>query len=337
MSKGVLDDMLSDDEKKYFETGGEHELREEQSGQDVGEKTEPQERQEYSARADGANDRDYEAPEDSRRDEVEASHADESDQSSQAESKRDFKKAYDSERAKRQELKAQYEAEQKRLKEMEALIKEYNKQQKAQEEYYKQQQELQNVPDRDEDPIAYAEHQIKNLSNQVSKQQEYLQSKAQEDQRNNALNEFMGKYVDSAQKFSANNSDFAEAYKYITEQREQEYRASGYSAEEAKQILLEEELSLVAKAYKDGADPAERIYNLAKHRGFASQPQQTPKSSTGNKMDNLERGIKASKTLGTSGAMQNSPNLTLDSIDNMDFNEFDKFWEDFKRGRVHLS
>ncbi len=109
--------------------------------------------------------------------------------------------------------------------------------------------------------------------------------------------------------------------------------AMGYNQAEAINIRTQDEIAIAAKAYADGVNPGERIYALAKMRGFSQQQvqPQTPIADATQKIDQLEKGLNASKSLsGASGKA--SAELTLEALASMEDADFDKAWEKMIKG-----
>ena len=320
-------DNFNEEEKKYFETEGEHEPETESLGQDVqGTEDEPGEQQ-PSGEHDGG-------PEDDTRDATDddATSVDESDDDTADNTpKRDFQKAYNSERLKRSELKKELASQAKKTEIIEQNLRQIMEKVNA----VPQQQAADEPapPDSEEDPIAYTQYQLDKLNKQVTDQQRYLQEQNQRNQTQQQYKQFIDVYTESAKEFATGTPDFNNAYQFLNDHRMNEYLESGYDKKQATEFLREDEMAIVAKAYKEGINPAERIYNIAKYRGYANKP---VAAAPPPKLDRIERGIKASKSLGSSGAMNTNTGFSIDSIDTMDFTEFDKLWGEYKSGKVSI-
>jgi hypothetical protein len=110
-----------------------------------------------------------------------------------------------------------------------------------------------------------------------------------------------------------------------------EYMAAGLTEQEANQQITHEEAQVVSLAFRQGANPAERVYAMAKASGYA-KAQNTPQPQTSNdnaevakKLEQLQKSIAANKSLSQSGGkVDTKPTLSLQSIADMDDDEFDK-------------
>ena len=84
---------------------------------------------------------------------------------------------------------------------------------------------------------------------------------------------------------------------------------------------------MAAKAYQDKANPAERIYKLATARGYTMP---TTSKTQSKDLANIKKGLDNSKSLKSGGGELGEKDQGLADIDNMNFQEFDAFWEKIK-------
>ena len=99
------------------------------------------------------------------------------------------------------------------------------------------------------------------------------------------------------------------------------------SRPQAAQAVARDEIQLVSQQMSNNINPAETIYNLAKRRGYSSEPakasDQTAKSGM-DKLNRMERGVKASRSMNGKGVSPNN-RLTLEEIAELPDDEFDNF------------
>lgn len=74
--------------------------------------------------------------------------------------------------------------------------------------------------------------------------------------------------ADSEADFTADHPDYQDAAKFYRKARQEELEEAGYSGQELTRRLSEDLFGLVKTAFNTGLDPAERVYALAKRRGF---------------------------------------------------------------------
>lgn len=320
---------LTEDEKKYFDTRGDHEPAgySEASREDSTPESEPAEQIEQSeSRSEGLGARpdepvsERDAAENEESGDVGTSQAIEHKQTnSNKSSKRDFEKAYGVAESKRVELRAQLEEQARQnnylQQQLQAIMAQNQKKGASQVQ----------IPDPESDPLGYQAYRIEELNRTVREQQEYLQKQRQYQEQQMRQSQFVNAYRASAAEFAKEQSDFNEAYTFLEKARINEYIAAGYTPQEASYLLQEDEMAVAAKAFKDGANPAERIYNLARARGFASS-----NTNEETKLDKVSKGMQKGKTLPRSGGKNMERGYDMSQLDDMSDDEFDKLFNQLK-------
>jgi hypothetical protein len=248
---------------------------------------------------------------------------------------KDFEKNY----------KAAMHEERERRKELQKRIDEINQRnatleqnfQRVMEKIYQQQQPQVKEPTFEEDPINALNYEQQRIK-------EFLRRQYQEEERQRQLIQYqsqqqalVNRYHNDAYSFMSKDApDFKEAYQYLVQNRLQEYREAGYTEAQAQQLLVEDEFAITVKAYEDGANPAERMYKLAKLRGYKATPanvtqeQKAPEiKNLEQKLDQLEKGVNASKSLSNVGG-KSEKGLSLEEISHMSDDELDELMKDQK-------
>lgn len=219
---------------------------------------------------------------------------------------------------------------------LEALHEERMKRKELKERLEKQEQRfqefLQKVSPRDEpkepvfenetDRLRYEQQQ---LAKSVQEQQRFVDEQRRAAHENQRVQSVINVYQTKAEQYAKQNPAFTEAYRFLLESRKNEYLAVGYTPDQVAQLLANDELAIVHKAMEDEADPAERIFNIAKARGFTQKPK------AAEKIENIEKGMNKSKTL--SSVSGSSPKtLTLEMLSEMSEDEFSKLsYDDIRR------
>lgn len=90
--------------------------------------------------------------------------------------------------------------------------------------------------------------------------------------------------ADAEADFTADFPDYQEAATFYRKQRTEELQEAGYSGDALMARLADDLFGLVRTAFTNGLDPAERVYNLAKKRGFKAGAKQADK-----KLDAFDR------------------------------------------------
>jgi len=228
---------------------------------------------------------------------------------------RELRKAREAELAKERESKVRVE---ERLKLIAEALQAQNQQQQAPEDP---------EPNEEEDPIGYIKWQkreMARIANRVDNFERTTQASTQERAIHQA-------YAADAQRYASQNAEFAEAYRFLIAGRDAELQAYGiHDPAERNERINAEERELVRAALSEGASPAERVFKLAQARGYAKAQRaaqaaaQQPQSQTQSKIDEINRGQQAAKSLSNVGG-GNSGEMTFEALDKMDNSEFDAF------------
>lgn len=174
-------------------------------------------------------------------------------------------------------------------------------------------------PDPEQDIFGYVKWQAKQIEELKGKTTEA--SKINEDARAHMV--MATTYRRDASSFAEKQADFGDAYQFLMKGRDAELQAYGISdPQERARVILDEERNLVQRAIHDQASPAERVYALAKARGYVKAEEKKPDAAE--KIETIARGQSASKTLSNAGGSP-SETLTAEALANMSEEEFAAF------------
>ena len=172
-------------------------------------------------------------------------------------------------------------------------------------------------PDKDPDPVEALKHNQQLLAQQAHDAAVWRQQQEQRARQADGERRLTGWAQAQAQEYAQENPDFPEAYNHIRMVRANELMALGLSGEELLHRLRGEELSVFYEAHQKGKNPAEIAFNMAKAAGWQPKKKEaTPEQ----KIENLQKGTQASKSLGTGGAPSGNP--TAEQIAAMSDDEF---------------
>jgi len=134
-------------------------------------------------------------------------------------------------------------------------------------------------------------------------------------------------FTQDAQKFVASNPDFGDAFTHLVTTRHRELEFAGMMDQAQRDAQISKEArEMVRAAQKQGLSPAERIYALAKLRGYQpKQQQQAVDPTTGQAAQDIARtnaGQAASLSLKNAGGAPQSDALSLSRIADMGDAEF---------------
>ncbi len=339
--KGALDSYLTAEEEAYFKSGGSEqtetkleEMAESEDGEGIGtddsqhHEKEESEDNEPGEPVDEVSDGQDGEPDEPRDDGLKHDKSD-----------RDYEKAFKAERHKRKELKEALEANTRKTSEMEQTLAQLKQSMLSQQQAPQQQvpaQQQESVPDPEEDPLGYQQYQIKQLEKTIVSHNKYLTQKHEHEQRSAQESAFNQAYANAAREFTTKTKDFMDAYKYITEARIEEHVAAGFSREKANLFLMDDEKMIVAQAFQDNVNPAERIYNLAKARGYTGATATNNKKLAPKNLEDIKRGLNNSKSLKSGGGELPDKEAGIEDVGDMNFQEFDEFWARLKSKSKHL-
>lgn len=212
--------------------------------------------------------------------------------------------------------------ERERRKELQAQLRERDERQAKMEERLSQLMAALNAPGSEaaeEDPIAKLNRLDKTV-NEIHSTSERQRKQGEEESR------FVQRYTESARAFAQDAPDFMEAYNYLMNDRLKELQALGLTGDDAQAELVANERYIVEKAYAAERNPAEAIYELAKHRGYGRKAEGQDSEK---KIERFDKGASASKSLGSGGKPPQA--LSLDNLADMSDEEFSRVWSQYEK------
>jgi hypothetical protein len=177
----------------------------------------------------------------------------------------------------------------------------------------------------DEDPAEYLRKQAEQTNQTLESLKEQQQRQVQAQQQASAQNQFMQRYQSAAAEYAEQNPHFQDAYQHLVENRVQEHMIAGLTKEQAIQTANREEQAIVRMAFENGSNPAEKLVELAKVRGWNATSQSPSTAQKVDKVDQVTQGQAEAKTISKGG--EGKSEVTLESLADMDGDEFDKAWE----------
>ena len=180
-------------------------------------------------------------------------------------------------------------------------------------------------PDKDPDPLDALKHNQALLAHNAQQQAAWRQQQENQARQVQYQRNLTSWASAKAQEFAQQTPDFGDAYQHIRTVRAQELMAMGLTGEELVNRLHGEELSVFHEAHQKGLNPAEIAYNMAKAAGWAPKKQE---QSAEQKIETLQKGTQASKTLGSGGAASGMP--TPEQIAAMNDEDFEALKQKLK-------
>ncbi len=236
---------------------------------------------------------------------------------------RNYKAMAHEERERRKEMNKQLQDQQAKVQKLEQTFQRMMEQAQYQQQQAQLQQQQAMEPSFEEDPLNALRRDQERIKQALQQQHQTVAEQQRMAQMEQNQQNFVNRYHDSAQSYAKEQTDFKEAYAFLNNQRLTELKDGGFTDQEAKQIILEDEMSIVSRAFNDGVNPAERVYKIAKARGYQVVANKVDAANTAEqRIAQLEKGVAASKSLGSAGGKSDKGALTLEAVANMDDDEF---------------
>lgn len=181
------------------------------------------------------------------------------------------------------------------------------------------------VPEFVDDPEAAFKHLQRQLAESQRQMQEYLSGAQQQTQVQHQHTQLAQHVASQEAQFTQAVPDYPQAAEYFYQRKVAEYAAFTGDEFAAKQQVANDYKGIATLAQRLGKNPAELMYNAAKAMGYqagqkgAAQDRKDPPTSLAN-------------VHGTPRAPDEKGKITAADISSMSEAEFDKYWNDLKRG-----
>lgn len=189
------------------------------------------------------------------------------------------------------------------------------------------------IPSYDEDPLGHLNAKLEMANKRIEQLSNFEKQSTENATQSARQQRLMADYQSNAMAFAKDNPDFGQAYQYLVTEMHKDFMAQGYSDQEARDAVVRNEMQLAESQMSRRENPAKVIYELAKRRGYQQQPQKAPQNNlqeNKEKVDRVERGIKASRSLNGKGESPRNHVPTLEELNEMSDKEFDQFdWRDY--------
>ncbi len=243
--------------------------------------------------------------------------------------------AFHKERARRKEL----EAEVTRLRDMHTrgderlrLLTQAMQQgaPQAQQQAGQPQAQVEAVPDPEQDIFGYAKHLEAKLARLEQGQQQMTEAQREEREYSATV----GTYQADIARFAQAEPAFADAYQHLIRSRAQELEYAGVPQNQISAAIQADELALVRASLAAGVSPAERVYQMAKLRGFtpkvaepaqSAAPATPPAESPADRAARIQAGQQAAgRSLSGAGGAP-AAEMTVERLAEMSEAEFEAY------------
>lgn len=179
------------------------------------------------------------------------------------------------------------------------------------------------VPNKDEDPVAYLEYENRQLQERLKPLEEGQTAQREYAEQQAAINEVSSRTQAFEAEFQRDHPDYHDAVDFLKDQAAERYRIMGVNDPmQLQQLLTRDSLTLAHNAMTNGQNPAEVAYKLAETSGYQAETKDN--GSVEDKLETIERGQRASASLSRAGGDGVPTDLTIEALANMDDDEFSK-------------
>lgn len=177
-----------------------------------------------------------------------------------------------------------------------------------------QQMQPQQPPNPADDPLGYVQH-IGQVAQQTHQAQQQMMQHFQAQEQINQLRTWA---VAQENEFKGKSPDYDAAMQHLRTTRATELQALGMNPQQIVQAMEADIAQIAMMARQEGVNPAERLYNIAKIRGFTGA---TPAPAVTEQADTINRGQQLGTRVPSNGA---SPqNMTAARLLEMSEADFD--------------
>ena len=180
---------------------------------------------------------------------------------------------------------------------------------------------------------AFEDNPAEHLRLEVTETKKQLQDFKAKQDTEAKLGQFQQWYHGQAQSFAAQQKDFFDAYATYNRARVDQLVNQGLTDEQATARLRYEEMQLASTAAQLGQNPAQLLYQLAQSRGYkpAELPTAQNQSTVPNKIEQIKKGMEASKPLSSIGGGGQVENLTWEYVASAPDDEFLALWNKMEK------
>ena len=170
------------------------------------------------------------------------------------------------------------------------------------------------------------------LQRELAELRQGQQKTVEEREAEHQHGEVVRAYQGDAARFAQAEPAFQEAYTFLLSNRAQELALNGFSREQITQALQADEMALARQCIASGVSPAERLFQMAKLRGFAPKAPEpaappapaAPAETPAEKAARIQAGQTAAKSLSAAGGAP-AAEMTLEALAAMSEAEFEAY------------
>ena len=169
------------------------------------------------------------------------------------------------------------------------------------------------VPDPTTDPLGNMLHQLDQVNKNVADLQARLLEQQTTQQQINAFQQFQKQVVSMRDQFKLTAPDFDAAYQHVRNARVADLKLFGIPEADIPKQLFQEEVALSEAALRQGRNPAEVLYDMAKRHGYTGTVKATAPVPPAAKLDAVKQGNAITQP-STLPSQPNIEDITVESL-----------------------
>lgn len=181
------------------------------------------------------------------------------------------------------------------------------------------------VPAYDKDPLAHLKSKNQELEDKIKALSEVEEKRGKETEASNQIQDLQNKILAAERSFVSEKKDYAEAVGKVQEVWRAEYEAAGVPEQLIESMLARKGLQFSYAAMQKDQNPAEAVYKLAHRYGYKPAADESQKDK--DKLKTIAKGQEAEKSL-SSG--KGAGDMSLEALATMSDEEMDEFVKDPK-------
>lgn len=168
------------------------------------------------------------------------------------------------------------------------------------------------APDPATDPLGAMMHQLATVNKTVAALQEQLQAQQNQQQQLTQFQQFQAQVGTLRDQFVKTHADFPDAYSHIRNVRIADLKSFGMTEDAIQKALFQEEATLAQQAIRQGKNPAEVVYEMARRHGYVAKATPTAAPATPDaKLQSVQAAQAAAKNLPSTPQLED---ITLDGL-----------------------
>jgi len=173
------------------------------------------------------------------------------------------------------------------------------------------------VFDRAEDPAGYLNQGVESNAERVERLEAYVKQQEEQAQRQQQYDQLDAACKANEAEFTKTNPDYENAAIFLRASISEELKLNGYAPQQIEKIIQNETAALAFQTLTTGINTAQRVYDIAKSRGYQPPVDESKKS-----LETVAKGVSMSKPVGKSSVSSGVSAETVASMTDEEFSDF---------------